>query len=80
MKKLSLYIFLGLLWCNVGFADILPLDFKIERQLNNYPCFNELPVKKYEELGNGRFQFHIMVYVIVISRPFFIFKPNLLDL
>jgi len=21
MKKLSLYIFLGLLWCNVGFAD-----------------------------------------------------------
>ena len=23
MKKLSLYIFLGLLWCNVGFAEIL---------------------------------------------------------
>ena len=22
MKKLSLYIFLGLLWCNVGFADV----------------------------------------------------------
>ena len=22
MKKLSLYIFLGLLWCNVGFADL----------------------------------------------------------
>ena len=23
MKKLSLYVFLGLLWCNVGFADYI---------------------------------------------------------
>ena len=23
MKKLSLYIFLGLLWCNVGFAELI---------------------------------------------------------
>ena len=29
MKKLSLYIFLGLLWCNVGFADDIR-DFEIE--------------------------------------------------
>ncbi len=29
MKKLSLYIFLGLMWCNVGFADDIK-DFEIE--------------------------------------------------
>ena len=28
MKKLSLYIFLGLLWCNAGFADDIS-DFEI---------------------------------------------------
>ena len=26
MKKLSLYIFLGLLWCNVGFAECIKGD------------------------------------------------------
>ena len=26
MKKLSLYIFLGLLWCNVGFAELIELN------------------------------------------------------
>jgi hypothetical protein len=49
MKKLLGILVLGLLWCNVGFPDILPLDFKIERQLYNYPCFNELPIKKYKK-------------------------------
>ena len=29
MKKLSLYIFLGLLWCNVGFADDIS-EYQIE--------------------------------------------------
>ena len=28
MKKLSLYIFLGLLWCNVGFAEKISLECK----------------------------------------------------
>ena len=42
MKKLSLYVFLGLLWCNVGFADDkenLPKHGKdyttISHELNN---------------------------------------------
>ena len=28
MKKLSLYIFLGLLWCNVGFAEYTYKDYR----------------------------------------------------
>ena len=42
MKKLSLYIFLSLLWCNVGFADV------VKDALTN--------IKKTEDLLKGNYK------------------------
>ena len=54
MKKLSLYIFLGLLWCNVGFAKDLggtELFCKQEgdnyREATGYSFRNEITVYEY---------------------------------
>ena len=36
MKKLSLYVFLGLLWCNVGFAENVKDLFNKEKEGVSY--------------------------------------------
>ena len=46
MKKLSLYIFLVLMWCNVGFAEKISLiDIKIGDKISKY--FNSQQISKY---------------------------------
>ena len=42
MKKLSLYIFLGLLWCNVGFAECIEGDCN-----NGYGTYTQADGGKY---------------------------------
>jgi len=42
MKKLSLYVFLGLLWCNVGFAECIEGDCN-----NGYGTYTEADGSKY---------------------------------
>ncbi len=48
MKKLSLYIFLVLMWCNVGFAaeDLLKTDINKLRKLKSYEIKTALSNKK----------------------------------
>ena len=37
MKKLSLYIFLVLMWCNVGFAELIIFsDIKVGEKVSKY--------------------------------------------
>ena len=50
MKKLCLYIFLGLLWCNVGFADDIK-NFEIEGMRVGESALNYFTK---EEIENGR--------------------------
>ena len=46
MKKLSLYVFLVLLWCNVGFAELIIFsDIKIGDKISKY--FNSQQISKY---------------------------------
>ena len=47
MKKLFLYVFLGLLFCNVGFADVLSVNSLLQ---DGYKISKEELVK----LGEGR--------------------------
>ena len=47
MKKLFLYVFLSLLWCNVGFADVLSVNSLLQ---DGYKISKEELVK----LGEGR--------------------------
>ena len=42
MKKISLYVFLGLLWCNVGFAECIEGDCN-----NGYGTFTWTSGNKY---------------------------------
>lgn len=52
MKKLSLYAFLGLIWCNVGFTQQLNLtDLKLNENINNY-FFNQ-EITEYSHEGDG---------------------------
>ena len=46
MKKLSLYVFLALMWCNVGVAEKISFtDIKIEDRISKY--FNSQQISKY---------------------------------
>ena len=49
MKKLSLYIFLVLMWCNVGFAETIPKVTKEEKKSLEKICqsLNECLNKGY---------------------------------
>ena len=53
MKKLSLYIFLGLMWCNIGIAATLISlsDLKVNEDINDYFINKEISEYSYE--GNG---------------------------
>ena len=48
MKKLSLYTFLVLLWCNVGFAEIYACSMGLER----FDREGEVETSIYERRGN----------------------------
>ena len=53
MKKLSLYIFLVLMWCNVGFAEKLSLmDIKIGDKISKH--FNSQQISKYYVSDAGK--------------------------
>ena len=56
MKKLSLYIFLGLLWCNVGFADEISYDSLNENIKKGYKITKETSSQKIKTftLKNGK--------------------------
>ena len=45
MKKLFLYVFLGLLWCNVGFADELSVNSLLQ---DGYKIIKNDMIKKTE--------------------------------
>ena len=45
MKKLSLYIFFVLIWCNIGFSQISLIDIKIGDKITNH--FNSNQISKY---------------------------------
>ena len=46
MKKLSLYIFIGLLWCNVGFAELISItDIKIGDRVSEH--FTSTQISEY---------------------------------
>ena len=55
MKKLSLYIFLVLMFCNVGFADYFKLN-EVQLIMSN-ECGSDLQIKKYRQ--DDRYFFHI---------------------
>ena len=48
MKKLFLYVFLGLLWCNVGFAET--------KDSVNYYTKQNYKIIKHTNIGDGYFQ------------------------
>ena len=53
MKKLSLYVFLVLMWCNVGFAERVTLGFAGD----SCKSFNESKDefgKEFEDLSSSR--------------------------
>ena len=56
MKKLSLYIFLGLLWCNVGFADEISYNSLNENIKKGYKITKETSSQKIKTftLKNGK--------------------------
>ena len=46
MKKLTLYIFLVLMWCNVGFAELISItDIKIGDRVSEY--FTSKQISEY---------------------------------
>jgi hypothetical protein len=75
MKKLSLYVFLGLLWCNVGFAEKIILDckgtynyFGGEKSINNSNRKIEVDTEKrnYRDLYST-----IYINLIITNDNFF---------
>tara|TARA_Y100001949_G_C15892162_1_gene288654 strand:+ start:284 stop:514 length:231 start_codon:yes stop_codon:yes gene_type:complete len=56
MKKLSLYIFLVLMWCNVGFADEISNDSLNENIKKGYKITKETSSQKIKTftLKNGK--------------------------
>ena len=56
MKKLSLYIFLVLMWCNVGFADKISYDSLNENIKKGYKITKETSSQKIKTftLKNGK--------------------------
>ena len=51
MKKLSLYVFLVLMWCNVGFAELIIFsDIKIGEKVSKY--FNDQEISQYYVSGS----------------------------
>ena len=56
MKKLSLYIFLVLMWCNVGFADEISYDSLNENIKKGYKITKETSSQKIKTftLKNGK--------------------------
>ena len=78
MKKLSLYIFLGLLWCNVGFAEKIILDckgtydyFGGEKSINNFNRKIEVDTEKrnYRDLKENLSK--IYINLIITNDNFF---------
>ena len=51
MKKLSLYIFLVLMFCNIGSAEnkIILKDLKINSNITNYFSQKEIDLYRYDE-------------------------------
>ena len=53
MKKLSLYIFLVLMWCNVGFAEKINFfDIKIGDKISKH--FNSQQISKYYKFDTAK--------------------------
>ena len=55
MKKLSLYIFLGLMWCNVGFAKMVYITCDISN-IKLSDRVSEKNIKMYEKLNEKYFK------------------------
>ena len=53
MKKLSLYIFLVLMWCNISFSQISLSDIKIGSKLSDYFTFNEISKYYRDDMENN---------------------------
>ena len=61
MKKLSLYIFLGLMWCNVGFAELIIFsDIKIGEKVSKY--FNDQEISQYYVSGDKSNPAGVIIY------------------
>ena len=67
MKKLSLYIFLILMWCNVGFADEISYDSLNENIKKGYKITKETSSQKIKTftLKNGKNEVVICVVYLV---------------
>ena len=64
MKKLSLYIFLGLMCCNVGFTQQLALtDLKLNEKINNYFFNQEITEYSYEGEGYGTNSIYSVLFI-----------------
>ena len=66
MKKLSLYIFLVLMFCNVGFAEnkIILKDLKINSNITNYFSQKEIDLYRYDEEGKyGKNEIYSLLYI-----------------
>ena len=53
MKKLPLYIFLVLLWCNISFSQISLSDIKIGSKLSDYFTFKEISKYYRDDMENN---------------------------
>ncbi len=77
MKKLSLYIFLGLLWCNVGFAEKIILDckgtydyFGGEKSINNFKIYYIYSILFLFVLFfsfNNQIVFYVLVFLLILN-------------
>tara|TARA_Y100000310_G_scaffold92333_1_gene89963 strand:+ start:1565 stop:1852 length:288 start_codon:yes stop_codon:yes gene_type:complete len=52
MKKLSLYVFLGLIWCNVGFAEEADCNTLNECLNKNYIIKSKMTFKPHDTIFN----------------------------
>tara|TARA_B100000965_G_C19426139_1_gene684371 strand:+ start:332 stop:904 length:573 start_codon:yes stop_codon:yes gene_type:complete len=65
MKKLFLYVFLVLIWCNVGFtATLISLaDLKLNENINNYFFNQEITEYNYEGEGYGTDSVYSVLFI-----------------
>ena len=75
MKKLSLYTFLVLLWCNVGFAEIYACSMGLER----FDREGEVETSIYERRGNFFFSDNSIKFRITgeTNKEIFLTSENL---
>ena len=67
MKKFLAILVLGLLWCNVGFAEDVKLKCQGELDMAlghyNYVTFNEKEIKVFKGRAQENLTFHVHFFI-----------------